>query len=417
MQKGKVIIQKEQVDQIDNICKKLHNTLTPLQIRNWLENFLPEEFPTALRVIENLKYFTLEEIINEYDQSLRRILDNADEKEKIFLHGLGKFGKSGSSMIYFVRQTPTYKSNEERFKILDNPDKLAEKGVNNNTLVLIDDIIGSGKSLLTYYREQIKFQFVKKASLNIKVLVLCVVYMKESLAVLEEGMPDAIIYGTQYIKAFASGSSVFGYRPKMLPVRELCYHYGKNLFSKKDWKTGKTEIHPLGFNKSQSLIVFAHSVPNNTLPIIWSSKNDWFPLYPRSADGKVSRVKEFQKETWLWINVAYKLRIFKTSNTESIYTKNIDFSILAIVRLKKQKRIIPIICQILGITLNQYNEIITIGKERNIFDLNDRLTEYGLAVYEKIKKSLKIHHQEGKREKYNLKQIDQYVPKKFLGRT
>lgn len=241
--------------------------------------------------------------------------------------------------------------------------------------------------------------------------------MRDSLKYIEENIPDVAMSGTEYIKAFASGSSVFGYRPKMLPVRQICYNYGKNLFSKKNWETGELEIHPLGFNRSQSLIIFAHSVPNNTLPIIWSTKNDWVPLYARSSDGKISRIKNFQREAWLWIGVAYKIGIFKTENSKSIYTKNINFSILAVVRLKKQKRIPPIICQILGISFNQYKEIIQEGIKRNIFEESENLTTYGLEAYEKISQSLKLHHSIENKPQYDFNMIEPYFPKKFLGKT
>lgn len=39
--------------------------------------------------------------------------------------------------------------------------------------------------------------------------------------------------------------------------------------------------HPLGHGDSQALIVFERSCPNNTLPIIWDSSDDWVPLFKR----------------------------------------------------------------------------------------------------------------------------------------
>ena len=54
--------------------------------------------------------------------------------------------------------------------------------------------------------------------------------MTDSVKLLKKSIHDLEIYGTGYIKAFSSGSSVFGYRPKMLPIREFCYKYGIDLF-------------------------------------------------------------------------------------------------------------------------------------------------------------------------------------------
>ena len=39
--------------------------------------------------------------------------------------------------------------------------------------------------------------------------------------------------------------------------------------------------HPLGYGDTQSAVVFYQSCPNNTLPILWSAKGGWSPLFPR----------------------------------------------------------------------------------------------------------------------------------------
>ena len=218
-----------------------------------------------------------------------------------------------------------------------------------------------------FYRHEIHQQLVKD-DLKPEIIVLSVAYMQHSIVLLEEKIPRFSIYGTPYIKAFASGSSVFGYRPKMLPLREFAHNYGKDLFETYNRETKKIEKHPLGYNNSQSLIVFPHSVPNNTLPIFWSNKNKWYPLFPRSAEAKLSRLKDFRQENIHWFNTAKSLNIFENKEeldfNHKLLFNNVDYRILAVIRLKRRRSIDPIICQILNISINELNEIYIEGQKR-----------------------------------------------------
>lgn len=405
--KNKRLISNEYSDRINSICLRLRNSVTGIQVLNWLENFKEEEWNLAFA-----------EIIYDFDESLKKILADATTAEKLYLHGLGEFGKSGSSLIYYIKKTPTFKENEYRFKILSHIKKIKQQGLRaNSNLILIDDIIGSGKSLTTYFNHNIKQQLLKE-KFNININILCLAYMQDSVKLLKENIENLKIYGTGYKKAFASGSSVFGYRPKMLPIRQLCYEYGLELFKLYDEETKETIAHPLGYNKSQSLIVFAHSVPNNTLPIIWSSRNNWHPLFPRNAREKISQAKDFRNETIHWLNFAYKLNIFKNENSENkIYFKDINYKILAVLRLKRRGSIDSIICQILGISLNELNEALEEGVKRNIFDDAFNLSSHGMSIYEELKKKIQISNTQEKRRFINLQAEKIYVPKIFLGKA
>ena len=41
--------------------------------------------------------------------------------------------------------------------------------------------------------------------------------------------------------------------------------------------------HPSGFQNGGALIAFAHGLPNNAPPILWSERNGWSPLFPRRS--------------------------------------------------------------------------------------------------------------------------------------
>lgn len=401
---------------IESIRSSLQESIHSIQIINWLKNFEDEEWDSALTVLENLKYYSTNQVIYEFDEGLKRILKASPVDKTIFLVGLGDYGKSGSSLIYFIKKTPTFCSNEKRFKVLRHVTKLKQQNVNNDAvLVLVDDIVGSGKSLDTYYSHNIKHQILKD-KIQIKIVVLCVAYMRDSVAYLKGKIQEIEIFGTEYLRAFNSGSSCFGYRPKMLPIREICYKYGINLCFQYDANTKENVPQPLGFNNSQSLIVFSHSSPNNTLPIIWSNKNGWYPLYPRGGGEKISRYKNFRDETLHWLSIGYRLNFFKKKpNKSNIYFKDTNYKLLAVIRLIKRESIHPIICQKIGLSINELNELLQVGIQKGLLAKDHKLTAEGHRIYNEIRKKFRITRSE-KELVVNQTQI-QYVPKTFLGKA
>lgn len=414
----KRIISSEYSDRIGSVCVRLRNSITAIQVINWLENFEQKEWNLALTVLDNLKYYTIADILYEFDEGLKQILDEIPSDHTLYFHGLGEFGKSGSSLIYYVKETPTFKKNTKRLKILSHVKKIKQQGlVANGHLILVDDIIGSGKTLTTYFNHNLKPQLLKEG-IKLNTIVLCIAYMENSIAALNENIASLKIYGTRYKRAFESGSSVFGYRPKMLPIREFCYKHGFDLCKLYDWEAKAIVPHPLGFNKSQSLIVFAHSVPNNTLPIIWSSENGWYPLFPRNSKTKISQAKDFRNETIHWLNFAYKFGIFQNKFPENkIYFKDLNYKILAVIRLKRRGSIDSIICQILGISSNELREALDEGVKRNIFDESHNISSHGLNIYEELKRKIQISNTLEKRRFINLQNEKIYVPKVFLGKA
>lgn len=209
----------------------------------------------------------------------------------------------------------------------------------------------------------------------------------------------------------------------MLPYRKFCYDYGKNLFTTYNKKEKKDEIHTLGYKNSQALIVFAYNPPNNTLPIIWSS-NNWIPLYPRVSQNKMSKSKAIRKK------MAHEIGLIKETEISNVFysgkkdlgwktinfiTKT-DFITYSIIKMIKQRRTLPVICQILGITENDYKDIIS--KKRDIFLSANSLTDYGNEIYLETKKQLKLIKKEitNNNSKFEIKK-NNYLPKNFKGVT
>jgi len=403
---------QSEIDRITNVCLKLGNSKQQLDIINWLANFEKQEWGEALTVSEKIKYFSITEIISELDGFLNKVIIKYPQKI-IYLSFLGEFGKSGSHLMYYIKKTPSFKIHEENIKILDNLRAIKNKLKQDDILLLIDDIIGTGESTIKFYNHMIKQQLVAK-KIEINLVLLCVAYMFDSIKLIDENIKNYEIYGTPYKKAFINTGSVFGYRKKMIPIRNFCNKYGEGLFSLEDKITKIVVDYPLGYGESQSLVVFEHSAPNNTLPIIWSSKKSWNPLYPRNIEYRISKFKEFRNNNIIWFNIAKELGLISgNEDLKSANFKDFNFRVLAVLRLKVRKMNDMSICQNLNITLNELDEIYNDGKILGDFDDNNEVSEKGRIKYNLILQK----RQQQKTKTVSLKDKGIYIPEKFSNRS
>ena len=439
-----------QIEKIQIVVQRLENTLSELKIRNWLEQFEKADWDTAIEVLMNLEYFSSKRMMNEYNFGLKLIFQKITEHEKkideilknkpdldkiarqvlknkrklrkegkndVYIHPIGELGKSGSTMLYYVSHTPYFK--HTKFKILKNIDDLNVKNSNNYLhLILLDDFSGSGDTIVKYMNEYIKPQLLKNEVKHIKIYFLCIALMKKAKEAIKEQLSEFSFdfIGTEKVAAFSNWGSPFGYRPKMLKVREFCYKYGSNLYTKVEYDKGvKTETtYPLGYRNSQSLIVFEHSVPNNTIPIIWSVQNSWKPLYPRVVQARIEEVKEFKDQTKIWLSLAKDLGYENIFGFDKDIYKGANLKLLCYIRLLKKNMTRPIITQKLNLTSFELDEVINIGLEKGVFQNENRLTKFGEQLYFNILKKLEFK----KSQKVINQSVDMiYVPKIFRGKT
>lgn len=227
-----------------------------------------------------------------------------------------------------------------------------------------------------------------------------------------------LLHGDIFSKCFLKGRSVFGSGLSMLNIREFCFQYGELIFPQ--WK--QSNLKPLGFMNSQALIVFEHTTPNNTLPILWFEKKlpgsgkIWNAIFPRFANARVDRSKRYRQKGYYWLS---RLRqIYKSfENDVNVPSRQLLLLVdmLKFVALGKSE---PYICQVLCLSAVEYEETVLLGVTHNVFTDERTLTDIGNAIYEEIKKREIIYR--SKQDKHNsTTDTDtlQYIPKKFRGMT
>ena len=166
----------------------------------------------------------------------------------------------------------------ESFVYVDELDNAIRRRQKVKRLVLIDDFIGTGGTVV---RElEANLDTLRKANdRDIRVVVLAVVGFDQGHTEIKEFIRrerlDAEVYfcdqlGDEY-KAFSDRSRVLQDPADRERAREAAERKGVTLFPE----------HPLGYLESQALVVFSDHCPNNSLPILWSNRNGWPALFPR----------------------------------------------------------------------------------------------------------------------------------------
>ena len=404
---------------IDSTCDRFNYAISQLDVIAWLENFDPDDRGKAIIVLNNFEYYTTSDIINEFENGLESIIKEKKEDQEIYLIPVGLLGKSGASMIYYLKKTPSYANS--KITLIDNStySENKEKRVvkiselaDNCKIVLIDDFAGTGMSIYKFYLQ------IKKLLPPHEPIALTISYLDEAEKYLNK--KDGIkIVGNKRIPAFSARGSVFGYYPRMEAIREFCFKYGEKLYPLDKYK--KNKMQPLGFSNSQALIGFEHSIPNNTLPIIWAdikrkdNGKHWIPLFPRRGDLIIKKSKEFKQNQLYWTSIAYRLGVIGSLlTTDEKYGKN-STQLISLIYLKKKRKNIFNICQILGINLKEYDEIINEGRIKNIFDENGDLTQQAQNIYDQIRKKIKFQNKGRINSDPSIPEDMVYIPKTFRG--
>ncbi len=393
---------------INAICDRFQNHITPLKIVNWLDNFERADWTKALIVLNSFEYYTTQDIIKEFDNSITQFSEEKENSNPIHAIPVGNAGKSGLAMIYFLKKTNCFV--QKKIKILHDFGVVQE----GDNILMVDDFSGSGKTILDFYNS------IKNNLPNqVFVSAITVAHLSRAKVLLERNGIN--IYGNLRLPAFSKRGSVFGYFPRMKALREFCFKYGNLLYPEQDYIDKKTKQHPLGYINSQALIGFEHAVPNNTLSIIWSDrkrndlKTQWYPIFPRRSQAYIKEASDFKKTSAYWISLLYKLKLESSFGFDSNKYTKYNLRVLSVIILKLRRRSQIIICQFLGINLDEYQEIIEDCIRREILNDKGELTTKAIKVVEEIRKKIKFETDNYIKPELIIEEDMVYVPKTFLG--
>lgn len=267
---------------------------TEYNISAWLNNFQGEIFAqedeqrVALWLLSNYTHYNEKEVdhlcrilykkflhayATDYNLTDKTLL----EKMKNFCYiPLGSASESGGFIAYQFRKQA--KIGIDRFFF---PTESAD--INGTVAIFIDDVTLSA----TQAKNPI-VDFVKMHAFDSVYLLTLISSDTAERELLKEGIKTiSCIEIDERNRCFSDQSILFHKFPDLRePVKEFCAHYGNKVFPR----------HPLGYKDGQYLFGFFYNTPNNTLPIFWSIKNGWVPVFERKekivTDARIWRTFE-----------------------------------------------------------------------------------------------------------------------------
>lgn len=397
MNKGDIIYTDKLIKELNMILPKLKYRITVGQVEEWLANFDPNDRLKALEILFFLEYITEEEIIQILDELIEKLLSQLkydlkkSKRKLLFISVLPSDdnGKSGVLMLYYLNKCPTYKR-LKRLKKADSVHRL--EALRSHTIYIhLEDFIGSGDTLFKYFAN-LKFPIKSNH------VVMSLFIMKKAHNRISEDYSKLSIISNIRNKALDRSNGVFNFKFAVDDIESVILKYGNRI--PVDAAKNTT---PLGYGDSESLLCFAHGVPNNTFPIMWGeglagdATKGWKPILPRYSDTRVSKAKAFKRKMAYWIGIINRLQIDVSEGgalrlTQDNYhlhrqwNHKTMFHLLVLMELLHKGHGKGVILQILGITEKEFLLIEKTGKSKQYLYDNAKLTDLGLQFLTQIKK-------------------------------
>ncbi|MBQ4812702.1 hypothetical protein J8M20_15185 [Pseudoalteromonas luteoviolacea] len=278
----------QRVDEVKHIVSNWSVEKDLSQVLNWLMQFDNEDIDLGVRIIRNLNVIGFEDLNTAltiaYSKLERMAIDKGtkiSDKNTLFA-GIGDGAKSGAMIGYNFRIINEL--SEDNFMDEKSLNYL-ESGMIDN-IVLIDDIVGTGNQAT----EEIKSLTQKVTPLGVKnIFLLTAVGMQEGIKAISQNTKAHVFSAFEYSEL------------DTVTCLDSCFYEGIPHEDRAETKLrleyyGRitNQSSPLGYGSIGALIAFYYNTPNISLPMIWSSKNSWIPLFKRAV--KINGINSYYRQ-------------------------------------------------------------------------------------------------------------------------
>jgi len=239
------------------------------RIRDWIGQF--KEYPNlAARVLDCIDFFTHDQITGAFRSVLRGLEGwSIDEKNR---HGTWRFiaysasaGESGDSMLHKFRHANDLAGKKYNELFIHRSDILREGLGRNDTVVLIDDFAGSGEQACDSWSQQFGELLADVGHTYLVTVAACPLAVRQ---IADKTSLELVphFHLTEADNVFSSDCRYFNSTEKRV-LLDFCKRADRN--------------EPRGHGKCGLLVVFAHSCPNNSIPVLRKSNRNWEGLFRR----------------------------------------------------------------------------------------------------------------------------------------
>lgn len=248
--------------------------ITETRIRNWIKQFAPEHQELALKLLENVDYYSHDRTIQELS-TLGNMIRHATNNElnEVYFAGFTEPGKSGDWIIPDFRLATGMRGHrfQSKFIHLSSLGEFlyipveGEPVLPQRTFVFLDDYIGTGESVIrTWARIQ------GDTNDTDKFYIAAIVATDAGITAVERSTPITVIHNRRIAedaKLFHFNNVIFTAEEKDILLEYCC------TVDPDDW--------PTGYGDTQSLTVFYQRVSDNVISILNCENNIWKPLFLR----------------------------------------------------------------------------------------------------------------------------------------
>lgn len=262
-------------ENIYRVLEHLNHLKTRQEVEQWLLNFDNyEERVLAIRLLFHIHYYDLTQtriLCEQLHQRLGRTVGRKiDRRRQVVYVTFGGPAKSGETIARYYRSAnhiPADKFISAEQLLRSSPSSVRlQQPARNKTYVILDDFIGSGTQMSKFWNRLDKNW---KASNWIYLSLLGYEAGITHISRNTNLKVQTVHKLTERDKVLSPSANIYS-QAELSDAKRMLEHYGSQLYRE----------HPLGYENGQGLVVFHDSVPNNTLPIIWST-NNWTPIFRR----------------------------------------------------------------------------------------------------------------------------------------
>lgn len=271
-------------------------------LEEWLSQFKKYERPLLLELLRNFYYYTEKAIDRKVVELHCSFLkNNGDDISNVIFTKIPKeYGVANSDIVFLSywinNDIKGYSSNDVVRDYL-------EKDIIPEKLVIVDDYIGSGDTVIEALQKMLSIApELHNSKLYVLVIHASVVGInKLNDFILKMGLDLTFIYIEKTDKAF-QGDYIFSRINAKLREKEytdICNGKG----------VGKTVI--LGYKDVQSLVAFEKTTPNDTLGLFWHSANNFVALFHKNSQPRntsVSSLKGIAKNNKHQVPVLFDIK-------------------------------------------------------------------------------------------------------------